>query len=214
MMITLYGRKTSSNVQAVMWALLELEVSFEQIEVGGAFGGVDTPEYLAMNPNGKVPTITVAGEAIFESSAILRYLGGQFGQGAFWPQDPLARAMVDKWAEWAKREGGDMFTGPIFWRVVRTPAARRDADAIKRAVDAFEDRMCIAEAQLARTPYLAGTELSLADIVLGHVLYRYYDIDITRRAFPHLRAYYDRLTARPNYEKAVMVSYESLRDTA
>lgn len=212
-MITLYGRETSSNVQAVRWALLEHHMSFERIDVGGEFGGLDTPAFLEMNPNGKIPVITVDGAAIFESSAILRYIASTAHVQVFWPDAPLARAQIDKWAEWAKREGADAFTGPIFWRVVRTPAARHDHIAIRAAIDTFEAAMAIADAQLACNAYLAGESFTLADIVLGHILYRYYDIDIPRCDLPNLRIYYDGLTTRPAYREAVMISYDSLRDT-
>lgn len=212
-MITLYGRETSSNVQAVRWALTELGIGFERINVGGEFGGLESSEFLDMNPNGKIPVITVDGEAIFESSAILRYVAASAGDEDLWPSEPLLRAQIDKWAEWAKREGADAFTGPIFWRVVRTPAERHDHNAIRTAVDKFEAAMSIADAELARHAYLAGETFSLADIVLGHILYRYYDIDIPRRDMPNLHAYYDRLTERSAYREAVMISYDSLRNT-
>ncbi len=209
----LYGRETSSNVQVVRWALLEMGLPFQRHDVGGEFGGLDTPKFRALTPVGKIPVLVDGGQAIFESSAILRYLAARYGGEAWWPADPMARAQVDKWAEWAKRDVADAFTGPIFWRVVRTPAERRDPVAIRAAVDTFESALDVAEAQLTRHPWLAGAAISLGDLVLGHVLYRYFDIDIARRPFPALSAYYARLTQRSGYAEAVMVSYDSLRDT-
>ena len=69
----------------------------------------------------------------------------------------------------------------------------------------------IAEAQLARHQFLAGDEFTLADIQLGHVLYRYFDMTIARPEHPKLREYYDRLAARPAFQEHVMVTYEDLR---
>lgn len=213
-MLTLYGRATSSNVQAVLWGLAELGQTCERIDVGGRFGGLDTPEFRAMNPHGHIPVLVHDdGPAIFESGAILRYLGAVFGGAPFWPQDPADRAQVDQWAEWARIEVASKFTRPIFWPVVRTPVERHDVTAIRAAVDRLEHELERADAQLTQHSYLAGDTLTLADISLGHILYRYFDIQIERRDLPNLRAYYDRLTERPAYRDTVMVSYDSLRNT-
>ncbi len=213
-MLTVYGRATSSNVQAVLWALEEMGLEYHRVDCGGKFGGLDTPEYRAMNPHGRIPVLVHDDDpAIFESGAILRYLGAVFSNDTLWPDDPVARAQVDKWAEWGKIEVANNFTGPIFWRVVRTPKERHDLPAIKQAVDTFEAELAIADAVLAKTDYLAGDAFTLADIPFGHVLYRYYDIEIERRIMPNLRAYYDRLCARKAFVDTVMISYESLRNT-
>ena len=213
-MLTLYGRATSSNVQAVMWGMEEMGVDYKRVECGGEFGGLDAAEFRRINPHGRIPVLVHDTQpAIFESAAILRYLGTVFGNETIWPSDPVARAEVDKWAEWAKVEVANRFTGPIFWRVVRTPKARHDLPAIREAVDRFETEMATADGILADRPFMAGDQLTLADMPIGHVLYRYFDIEIARRDFPNLRAYYDRLAARPAYQNTVICSYESLRDT-
>ena len=212
-MLRVLGRATSSNVQALIWGLEEMGLGYERLDYGENHGGLDTPEFLAMNPHGKIPVVQVGGKALFETSAILRYLASEHGDEGFWPTDPLARAKVDMWAEWAKHDVAEGFTGPVFWRVVRTPQERWDVQAIRKAVDTLEHHLAIAEIQLQQQAYLCGEVLSLADIMLGHVLYRYFDIEIERREFPALRAYYERLSKRPAYRKAVMISYEVLRDT-
>lgn len=212
-MLTLFGRETSSNVQAVRWALEELGLVYERVDVGGSFGGLDAPALRAMNPHGRIPVLQDGSAAIFETGAILRYLAAAYGDDVFWPTDPLARARVDQWAEWGKIEVAEKFTGPVFWRVVRTPAARRDPVAIRAAVDRLEGELAVAEAVLAGRDWLAGPDFTLADIAFGHVLFRYFDIDIARRDLPALAAYHDRLAARPAYRSAVMVSYDVLRDT-
>ena len=94
---------------------------------------------------------------------------------------------------------------------MRTPQERRDYHALKRAIQKFEDCLKIANQQLSQHRYLAGDDFSLADVVLGHILYRYFDIDIERAELQHLRAYYNRLTQRPQYRKHIMVSYDALR---
>ncbi len=212
MTLTVWGRKTSSNVQALMWCIGELGLDYTRHDVGHVHGGNDTPEFLAMNPNGLVPVLRDGdGPALWETGAILRYPASRYGNESFWPADPLARAEIDKWAEWAKINATLAFTGPIFWRVVRTAPSQQDPAAIGAAIEKFDAVLALAEAQLSRHAFLAGADFTLADIQLGHLLYRYYDIGIARPSRPHVERYYAALAERPAYREHVMVSYEPLR---
>jgi glutathione S-transferase len=211
-MLTVWGRKTSSNVQALMWCIGELELPFRRHDIGHKYGGRDTPEFLAMNPNGTVPVLQDEdGEPLWESGAILRYLGSRYGGAPFWPQDLQTRTRVDKWAEWSKINIAMNFTAPIFWRVVRTAPEDRDEAAIGEAIGFLGNKLDIAEHQVSCHAFLVGDEFTLADIQFGHVLYRYFDIAIDRPDHSALRRYYDRLTTRPAFRQHVMVSYEELR---
>jgi len=213
-MITIYGRATSSNVQMVMWTIGELGLKAERLDFGHIYGGLDTPEYGAMNPHRLVPVLTDGDAApIWESAAILRYLLGKYGSPALWPEDPAARARADMWAEWAKWTLGRTFIYGIFWAIVRTAPSQRDAAAIAKASAEVAALMGRAEAQIAEHGFLAGPDFSIADLVLGHMLYRYFEVDFERADYPALAAYYQRLTQRPAYARHVMVSYEPLRVT-
>lgn len=210
-MLTVWGRKTSSNVQAVMWGIAELGLACRRLDAGHRFGGTDTDEFYAMNPNRTVPVLQDGDDApLWESAAILRYLANRYGAAPFWPEEAAARAQVDKWAEWAKVNINGAFTVPIFWRVVRTPEAKRDWPAIRAAVVALEAKLAIAEARLGQGAYLAGEDFTLADVQFGHVLYRYFEIGIERAALPNVARYYERLQERPAYREHVMVSYAEL----
>ena len=214
-MLTVWGRKTSSNVQALMWGIGELGLAYERRDAGHRHGVVDTPAFLAMNPNGTVPVLRDGeGEPLWETGAILRYLAGRYGSAAFWPPEGAGRAHVDRWAEWAKLNVAMNFTAPIFWRVARTAPAKHDRAAIAEAIAKLDPFLDIAEARLSRGAFLATNDLTLADIQLGHVLFRYFDIPIARRDRPALRRYHDVLAARPAFREHVMVSYEELRVTA
>lgn len=211
-MITVFGRASSSNVQAVMWGIGELGLAYERLDYGLTYGGTDTPAYLAMNPHGLVPTIKDGDLVLWESCAILRYLAAKYGDGGtFWPADPAARARVDMWAEWGKVNFARDFTVPIFWSRVRTAAVDRDEAALVHALARFDGYLGHLEMQLGGNPYVTGAGISLADIVIGHVLFRYFDIDIPRTKRPVIEAYYERLKARPAFREHVMVSYEDLR---
>ena len=212
-MLTVYGRATSSNVQALLWGLEELGLTYTRLDYGEVYGGLDSPEFRAMTPHGKIPVLKVGDTALFETAAILRYLAAAHGAEDFWPSDPLHRAEIDMWAEWAKYSVAEAFTGPVFWRNTRTAPERRDPALIARNLAAFEAQLAIAEHRLAATDYLCGSTLTLADIQFGHVLFRYFDTDLDRRDLPALARYYARLTSRPAYAKTVMVSYDALKDT-
>jgi glutathione S-transferase len=211
-MITVYGRANSLNVQLVMWGIAELDLDHERLDYGLSFGGTDTPEYRAMNPNRLVPTLRDGDLVLFESCAILRYLAGRYGGAPFWPADPVARAPVDVWAEWGKTTLQRDFAAPIFWKRIRTPAAQRDEAAFAAALRTFDRHLDILEARLAGgAAFVMGRDFTLADIVVGHLLYRYFTLDIARPERPALAAYYARLTERPAYREHVMVPWESLR---
>jgi len=211
-MLEIWGRKTSSNVQALMWCVGELGLAYRRHDVGHKYGGNDTPEFLAMNPNGTVPVLRDdGGEPLWETGAILRYLGTRYGDASFWPADLIRRSLIDKWAEWSKINVAMNFTGPVFWRTVRTAPRDRNPVAIAAALNTLDASLGIAEARLTDHTYLAEDAFTLADIQFGHVLYRYYDISIDRPPHRALRRYYDRLTERPAFQEHVMVSYEELR---
>ncbi|WP_172298685.1 glutathione S-transferase family protein [Pseudoruegeria sp. HB172150] len=211
-MLTIWGRKTSSNVQALMWGIGEMGLAHERHDVGGRYGGTETEAFCELNPNRTVPVLQDGSNApLWETGAILRYLATRYGGGAFWPSDLLARTEVDRWAEWAKINVAQGFTVPVFWKVVRTPAAEQNPVEIQRGNDELTKYLQIAESQLGQHAFLTGEELTLADIQFGHVLFRYYDIEITRPDLPNLAAYYRQLTERPAYREHVMISYEELR---
>lgn len=211
-LLTVWGRKTSSNVQALMWCIGELELPYKRYDIGHQYGGTNTDEFYKLNPNRTVPVLQDGcNPPLWETGAILRYLANQYAKGYFWPDDLLARTEVDRWMEWSKLNIALTFTAPIFWRVARTPEELHDVEGIKLAIEQFENNLMIAEKVLASREYLASEHFSLADIQFGHVLYRYYDIDIKRRQLPYIEAYYIRLLNRPAYCKHVVISYEELQ---
>ena len=210
-MITVHGRANSPNVAMVMWALAELGLTPRRVDVGGPFGGTDTPAFRAMSPMGVVPVLVDDNVTLFESGAILRYLASRYGHFPFWPADPVARAAVDMWAEWAKVTLSADFLGPVFRKMVLVPKADRnqaEIDAANRRVDRDLDAL---ERQLAGKPFVTGPDLTLADIPIGTLLYRYFTLEIPRPHRPGLAAYYARLTERRAYAEHVMIPWQSLR---
>lgn len=209
MSITLWGRSSSGNVQKVVWALEELELAYEHIELGGKFKGNDQADYLAMNPNGLVPTLRDGDLTVWESHAIVRYLSAEYGSGLLFPVTPRERAVVDQWTDWVATTFQPAWL-PVFWLKVRTPLAQQDQAAIDKAVAASFKCFAIMDARLAEMPFLGGEQLTYADIVAGVAMYRWSTMAIAGPALPNIDAWHARLNERAAFRKAVNVSYEEL----
>ena len=203
-MLKIWGRKNSSNVRKALWIAEELGLDYESLNAGGAFGVIDQPEYLAKNPNGVVPMIEDGEFVLWESNTIVRYLAAQYApDSALCPASAKARAQAEKWMDWATSTLAGPFR-PVFWGVVRTPAEQRDWTQINNAVTQVERLLGIVDAALARQPYLSGDEFGVGDIPLGCFAYAWFEMPIERTELPHLKAWYERLQARPAFQKAVM----------
>ena len=210
MTITLWGRLSSANVQKAVFALEELGLTYEHVPLGGRFGGNDKPDYLAMNPNGLVPTLRDGDLTIWESHTIARYLAAEYGTGGLFPASPRDRALADQWTDWTATTFQPAWIG-VFWLVVRTPVEKHDKTAIEKAIAATDRCFSMMDARLAQAPWLGGDDLTYADIVAGVSLYRWTTMDIPRQHFGHVDAWHARLSERPAFRKAVNVDYEELR---
>jgi glutathione S-transferase len=207
--LRLWGRATSGNVQKPMWLLAELGLEHERIDVGGEFGGTKTPEYLAMNPNSRVPTLEDGDTIIWESNTIVRYLAARYGGARFWSDDPARRAAAEMWMDWAHTTMGPEVTG-LFHASVRTPEKDQDPAKIDARAKGAVKVLTILENHLAKSDWVAGDELSIGDIPIGTQLYRYFDRDNERPPLPRVEAYYARMCARQAYRDTVMTSYEDM----
>jgi glutathione S-transferase len=134
--LTVWGRVNSVNVQKVLWCLSELDLAYERIDAGLAFGRNHEPDYLAMNPNGRIPTLVDGDFVLWESNSIMRYLALAYGrQLPLYPQAPKLRASVDRWLDWTLSTLQPV-ERPVFWGLVRTPVEARDMAAIQKDADA------------------------------------------------------------------------------
>jgi glutathione S-transferase len=210
-MLTLWGRRSSFNVQKVLWLLGELGLPREHVEAGGAFGGLDDPAFRAMNPHGKVPVIDDDGTVVWESHAILRYLAARHGGAAWWSPDPSRRVAVDAWMDWSQTTLQPDFLMGVFWGGYRTPPAQQDTVAVARCVRRCGAHFRQVEALLAGRAFLLGETPGLADITVGTHLYRYFGMEIERPPLPGVEAWYERLRERAPFREAVMVEFRSLR---
>jgi len=205
-MLEIWGRRNSSNVIPVMWAVGELDLPHIRHDVGGSFGGLSTSTFLAMNPNGKIPTINDDGFVLWESNAIIRYLCGRYGRGSLSPEDEEQRAVADQWMEWHKTTSYPDYIN-LFWAIVRTEPTHREPAKIKRLAESLAKSLQILEAQLARHAYVAGDQLTMADISIGSAMYRYFNLDVEVPALPNIVDWYRRLCDRPAFQEHAMVPF-------
>jgi glutathione S-transferase len=201
-MLKIWGRANSSNVQKVLWCCDELGIGFERIDAGGAFGRTQDPEYLAMNPNGLVPTVQDGDLIIWESNTILRYLATTRGGARLYPTNPAARTQVERWMDWQLATVNAPMTTLLFGLIRKVPPHTDPtalAEARERGLKVFQ----ILERSLKDKEYPAGT-FSLADICLGIFAYRWFNFPIDPGDLPNVRAWYERLTTRPGFKTHIM----------
>ncbi|MFQ5935383.1 MAG: glutathione S-transferase family protein [Acidiferrobacterales bacterium] len=202
-MLRILGRKNSSNVQKVLWCCEELGLPYEREDVGGPFGKNKDPDYLALNPNGLVPTVIDDGFVLWESNSIIRYLAAKHGNGTLYPADPQSRAVIERWMDWQLSMVVPAIN-PVFFGLIRTPPEKRDHAVIAASRDRLAAAMTILDSNLARTDYVAGSAFTVSDIPVGIMTYRWYTLEITREELPNLERWYNRLMERSGFTNHVM----------
>ena len=195
-MLRIWGRISSINVQKVVWCADELGLAYERLDVGGKFGRNDTPEYLAMNPNGLVPVLDDDGFVLWESNAIVRYLCARERNTMLWPEEPRRRADADRWMDWQATTFTPA-TRDAFWQLLRVPEPQRDHAAIEASRVKSEKGAAILEAHLAGREYVCGESFCAADIVVGAAAHRWLNMPLPRSARPNMERWYALLKSRP-----------------
>src|SRR6266852_6335709 len=202
-MLKIWGRNTSSNVQKAMFAIGELKLAHERIDIGGPFGKNREPAYLAMNPNGLVPTLEEDdGFLLWESNSIVRYLAAKHQAAVLEPKDLKTRALASKWMDWQLSVLGPAVT-PVFWGLVRTPPEKRDHAAIEAGKTKTGDAVKMLDAQLGEMKFLASDSFSYGDIPVGIMVRRYRDLVPERPEFPNVERWYAAIAARPAFDEHV-----------
>jgi glutathione S-transferase len=203
-MLKIWGRNTSSNVQKVMWALTEMGLQCERIDVGGPFGKNNEAPYLAMNPNGVVPTLEEPdGFILWESNSIVRYLAAKHGAGTLEPADLRTRFSAQRWMDWQLSVANAAIT-PVFWGLIRTPPDKRDPKSIAAGTVKCAAAFKIMDDQLAGTRFIAGDDFSYGDIPLGPFAYRYFRLVPEHPPFPNVERWYAEICARPAFKQHVL----------
>ena len=202
--ITIWGRANSVNVQKVLWCLSELDLAYERIDAGMAFGRNTEADYLAMNPNARVPTLVDGDFVLWESNSIMRYLALAYRQDSpIYPQEPKLRAGVDRWLDWTLSTVQPV-DRPVFWALVRTPPAERDMAKIQKDADAEAVVWQVADRYLSTHRFIEGDDFTLADISLGAYARRWFGVEgVTKPKLPGLERWFAQFAERPGFAKFV-----------
>jgi glutathione S-transferase len=186
-----------------MWAVGEIGLPHERIDIGGPFGKNRETEYLKKNPNGLVPTLEEEdGFLLWESNSIVRYLAAKHRSAVLEPADLRVRGRANAWMDWQLSVLGPAIFA-CFWVLIRTPAEKRDYVAIEESKKKTTAAVAILDEQLAKTAYLAGDAFSYGDIPPAVMCNRYRQLVPERPAFPHFERWYAAIAARPAFRDQV-----------
>jgi glutathione S-transferase len=205
----LWGRNTSSNVQKPMWLFEELGINYERIDIGGSYGKNNEPEYLKLNPNGLVPTLDDNGFILWESNSITRYIASKYRAESMYPGDLKRRADIERWMDWGISLSNAF--NKAFVGILRTAPEKRDLTQILASCRATETALRVLNTQLQDRDWICGDHFTLADIAIGINCYRWYRVPFSAVGFEipklaNLEAWFERLQARPAYQKVVMIT--------
>jgi len=195
-MLRILGKPTSINVRKVLWLCEELALPHVLEPWGAGVRDTDTPEFRALNPNALVPVVIDGDAVLWESNTICRWLAGRAGRDDLLPREPLSRARVEQWMDW---QGGDFNNAwrYAFMHLVRKSPAHQDPAAVAAGTASWNRHVAMLDEQLARTgAFVAGPAFTVADIVIGLSVNRWFETPIERPALAHVQAYYDRLAER------------------
>jgi glutathione S-transferase len=212
-MMTLWGRRSSINVQKVLWVLAELDlkenVAFKQIDAGLHFGINKTPEYLKLNPNGLVPTLEDGDLVLWESNTIMRYLAKKYDAKKVFPSDLSSQAASEKWMDWQISTLWPALRIP-FLGLTRIPEEERDYVAIKNAFQESNRLLGIFDSVLTNHLFCSGKQFNLGDIVLALCVKRwimlsdqYPDKTGERAELKNIARWYDNICIHSQFTKAV-----------
>jgi GST-like protein len=190
-----------SSATPVAWALAELGVPHEAIKLDLKANETRKPDFLAINPNGKVPTLVVDGTPIFEACAIMQWLGDKYGvEKKVWPafNDP-ARLQAMAWSTWSYVTFGGWIgrlfmanaehTGPDFKNAPQAELCRKEIDGLLEILDV----------RLKAKPYLLSAEFSIADLIVAATVGWAAMNKVSLEKFAHVKAWLERCQARPSF---------------
>ena len=198
-MLQVLGRKSSINVRKVLWTCAELGLEPEVVEWGAGTLSLQSPQFLALNPNALVPVLRDGDMVLWESNTICRYLAARQGRHDLLPAEPAARAGVEQWMDWQAGELNNAWRY-AFMALVRCSPAHGDSAAVETSVAQWNRHMALLDAQLQRTgAYVTGARFTLADVVLGLATHRWYSTPMERPALPGVERYYAALSERPAF---------------
>lgn len=201
-MAIIFYAAPNSSASPVTCALQELGVPHERVNVDLASGQQKTPEYLALNPNGKVPLLVVDGTPMFEALAIQQWLGERYGvEKKLWPAaDSPARLEALSWTTWSYVTFGSVLQRFRFASNEQAPKEMHNAAAAEAARNELQQLVGLLDARLSARAYLLGSEFSLADLILASVIRYGAYCGVALDSHAAVRAWLERCTSRPSLQ--------------
>jgi glutathione S-transferase len=190
------GRKTSGNVQKVLFLLEELKQPYEREDYGRQFNNTQTADYLAKNPNAKVPTLVDGDLVIWESNTILRYIAAK-AKSSLYPTDAAKRTHVERWMDWQLASLNNPYLA--MFREAKLEPAKRSADFAAQEKD-LGAQLAILDRTMGK--WVAGEEMSIADICLAPIVYRCLRFGVQLPELPNLKKWDATISAREAFKKA------------
>lgn len=201
-MIDLYTSPTP-NGHKISVALEEMQVPYQVIGIDLMKGAQKTPEFLKLNPNGRIPVIVDRDNddfVVFESGAILVYLGEKFGQ--LYPADPKKRSVTLQWLMFQMGGVGPMMgQANVFYRYF----PKKIPEAIERYQKECRRLFEVLNSRLAEVPYLAGDEYTIADIANWCWVRTFNWSGASVEGLDHLNRWMELLNARPACQKGITI---------
>jgi glutathione S-transferase len=194
----------SPNSRKVEAVIDHLKLDVEKVYHDFLAGELRSAEYLAINPNGSVPTLVDGDFVLWESNSVMRYLCMAYGENSpIYPKEPKVRASVDRWLDWTLSTLQPV-DRPVFWALVRTPPEKRDMVAIQKDADAEAVVWRVVEAQLATRRFIEGDQFTIADIALGAYARRWLGVEgVTKPKLPHLERWFAQFASRPGFVRFI-----------
>lgn len=203
--IHLYTATTMNGYKPVIF-LEEAGVPYELTFINFAKQEQKAPDYLKLNPNGRIPTIVDRSNddfAVFESGAILWYLAEKYGQ--FLPNAPKARSETLQWLMFQMGGIGPMMGQAMYFQRIAAPNGHEEPFSIRRYVDESRRLLEVLNTRLADREWLAGDDYSIADMATYPWARAYVWAKVSIEGLDHLSAWFDRLDARPRVQKALTI---------
>lgn len=190
------GRKTSGNVQKVMFLLEELKQPYEREDYGRQFNNTQTPDYLSKNPNAKVPTLVDGSLVIWESNTILRYIATK-AKSNLYPADAAKRTHVERWMDWQLASLNNPYLA--MFKESKLEPAKRSADFAAQEKD-LGAQLSILDKTMGK--WVAGDEMTLADICLAPIVHRCLRFGVQLPELPNVKKWDATISARDAFKKA------------
>src|ERR1700761_7909686 len=173
--LRIYGIARTRAFRA-LWVAKELGLDYQHLPIEIGDDGAKSPEFLAINPNGRLPVIVDGDFVLFESLAITQYLAKKHSMGRLYPATLEGEARAWQWSLWAVTE---VDRGVNIWALhaVRLPPEERNAALSEEALKVIASPFKVLDAALTKEPYLLGNDFPVADLNVAAVISRAADMD-------------------------------------